>query len=219
MEYLSQVEKLVEVLAFFVTKLPLDLVNKDVFEEYMAAVNEIVYACQNTGIKDILVKEDLNYTEEEDSFMKEDLKDITVNDHIDESSIDEKDHLNVPSPSPIQIKFKTKNEVETDYANNTSLNSRNPKKLHFGHLSQVDDGVILMYNCIFCEQILETASLYEKHDQENHIRDNEYFCPETGCTFQDESKMKVMHHFTKEHLNVTLKVCSLCKEGYLTTVL
>ena len=88
MEYLSQVEKLVEVLAFFVTKLPLDLVNKDVFEEYMAAVNEIVYTCQNTGIKDILVKEDLNYTEEEDSFMKEDLKDITMNANINENEID-----------------------------------------------------------------------------------------------------------------------------------
>ena len=94
---------------------------------------------------------------------------------------------------------------------------KNPKKLHFGHLSH--DSVDLMFNCIFCQQTLETASIYEKHDKDNHVRDNEYFCPENGCTFQDESKMKVMHHFTKEHKNVTLRVCSLCKEGFLTNVL
>ena len=56
MEYLPQVEKLVEVLSFFVTKLPADLVNKDVFEEHMTSVNKIVNECRKTEFTYLQVK-------------------------------------------------------------------------------------------------------------------------------------------------------------------
>ena len=67
MDFLPQIVKLMEVLSFFVEKLPSDLKTKDKYEEYLKVVTQIVDGCSNDSpIENITVKEDFDFEESEE---------------------------------------------------------------------------------------------------------------------------------------------------------
>ena len=125
--------------------------------------------------------------------------------------------------TPVLIKFESSANRNLHVKKDNSKQNKCGKSSYTGGIGsfpKVANDEILLFNCVFCEENFETEDLQEEHDGNNHIRDDKYFCPHPECTFQDEIKMKVMHHFTNEHRRgMTLRVCSLCKQGYLTTPL
>ena len=67
MECLPQIVKLMEVLSFFVEKLPSDLKTKDKYKEYLKVVTQIFDGCSNDSpIENITVKEDFDFEEGEE---------------------------------------------------------------------------------------------------------------------------------------------------------
>ena len=213
MECLPQIVRLVEVLSFLVEKLPTDLKTKNVYEEYLKVVNKIVGG-DDTQMENIIVKEDLeDYGEYEEIQEQEG--------GFDEDDTDENFGIDVykseeMATTPVLIKFESsgaKFNMEAGKRGKTKYTGGT------GSFPKVNKNEILLYNCVFCEENLETETFQEEHDKMHHIRDDKYFCPHPECVFVDDSKMKVMTHFTKDHRNLTLRVCSLCKQAYLTTPL
>ena len=102
MEYLPQVEKLVEVLSFFMTKLPIDLVNQHVFEKYLTSVNEIISECRKTEFRELDLKDVMNF----DKDCKSDTNQHTFGEIDEKEEVEEMNHIYREQPSDIQIKFK-----------------------------------------------------------------------------------------------------------------
>ena len=202
MEYLSQIEHLLEVLSFFVAKLPTEKSNKDVFVEFMNVVNKIVSDSKEESLEHVKKDcfEDENDIEMDNSEFANDA------DNVVKEEVERKE-------DPVKIKFQdnTKKEGKKQKQSPRKKPSTYPKFL--GSLPKDDE--VLLFNCIFCDINFETSEGQKEHDKIHHMKHDNFFCPE--CTFHGEVKIKVMHHFTTEHKNLWLRVCSICKEGYQTT--
>ena len=220
MDCLPQIVKLMEVLSFLVEKLPSELKTKDKYEEYLKVVTQIVEGCSDDSpLENINIKVDYDHEEGEAILEEEGV--------FDENNSYDNIELEVTKPeevkvTPVQIKIESSDNRNLHVHKDNSKQNKCGKSLYAGGIGsfpKVADDEILLVNCVFCEENLETEDLQEEHDKNNHVRDDKYFCPHPECTFEDEIKMKVMHHFTKVHRGMTLRVCSLCKQGYLTTPL
>ena len=73
------------------------------------------------------------------------------------------------------------------------------------------------YHCIFCEKYFETVEHQHNHDQEMHMKESRYLCPNCNSTF--DSKIELVQHYSdNHHSNSLIKFCYKCKEPFFKAV-
>ena len=68
--------------------------------------------------------------------------------------------------------------------------------------------------CIFCKILFKTIDELRKHDQENHMIENKFVCPDEFCTFKHNKKRSVQNHFYKRHHK--MMSCEICSANFRT---
>ena len=75
---------------------------------------------------------------------------------------------------------------------------------------------VMHSRCCFCDYNFASEIDFKLHDEENHLQEGVYFCPEEDCTFSDPTRKEVMDHYADNHQNTGLLYCDHCEHAFFT---
>ena len=223
MDYVEQVTRLVDALAFSLSTLPDSVNHNEVIQKVLSI---IIKTCESSNFEK---KEIITITKNPDSTLEEDINSEVETSHPDnllelnlgafESKAKRNSSEDNDEDTDNEDEIKNDDETENDYETKNDDESKNddekkPKKRVYKYPYKYNySKLTYKYHCIFCEKHFHTPEEQLKHDENLHKNSSGYLCKD--CKYTNESKIEVMNHYGDSHKTPSnIKYCFECKQAF-----